>query len=34
MPAKRSTIKGMEKHIMDMAEKCKITDIYSFCGTT
>jgi integrase len=34
MPAKRSTIKGMEKHIMDMAEKCKITNINSICGTT
>ncbi len=34
MPAKRSTIEGMEKHIMDMAEECKITDINGICGTT
>ena len=32
--AKRNTIKGMEKHIVDMTEKCKITDINSICGTT
>jgi integrase len=29
MPAKRSTIKGMEEHIMGMTEKCKITAINS-----
>ena len=34
MPAKRSTIKGMEKHILDMTEKGKITDINSILGTT
>jgi len=34
MPAKRSTIRGMEKYIMDMTEEVKITAINSVCGTT
>jgi len=34
MPAKRNTIRGMEKYIMDMTEEGKITDINSICGTT
>ena len=34
MPAKRNTIKGMEKHILGMTEKGKITDINSILGTT
>mgnify|MGYP001185694433 FL=1 len=32
--AKRSTIRGMEKYIMDMTEEGKIMDINSVCGTT
>ncbi len=34
MPAKRNTINGMEKHILGMTEKGKITDINSILGTT
>jgi integrase len=34
MPAKRGTIRGMEKYIMDMTEGVKITAINSVCGTT
>ena len=34
MPAKRNTIKGMEKYIMGMAEEGEITNINSICGTT
>ena len=34
MPAKHNTINGMEKHILDMTEKGKITDVDCILGTT